>query len=147
MSYDEKYTLCYSCRNSYLNGCEWADELKPVPGWKAIRDDEHDSYQVVLCPKFVEECPYGSDKRTYHAKKIEDVSGMYEFAAAIIKQACKDYISNYKVWLKVEDPNARAQCKKIEDFMMSQYFGRISDLDPEVLIRNMQKKVQKAVRM
>lgn len=30
--------LCWSCRNavpSATNGCEWSEELRPVPGWDA----------------------------------------------------------------------------------------------------------------
>ena len=145
MSYDEKYTLCYSCRNSYLNSCEWAESFTPVPGWLAVRDDDHDTYTVVRCPKFKDEAPYGSATRTYHAKKISDISGMFELAAAIIKQACKDYMSAYKVWLLVEDDRSKGEYLQIEKFLRSDYFGKISDLDPDALIRDMKKMVREKV--
>ena len=61
-------TICFNCKNSCPNpikgiGCEWSENLKPVPGWEAIREDIRPniigrtplvSYVVVSCPKFVE---------------------------------------------------------------------------------------------
>ena len=47
-------TLCWDCKNSTTNGCEWAKSFKPVDGWKAIPSvaGESDSYLVLECPKF-----------------------------------------------------------------------------------------------
>ena len=47
-------TLCWDCKNSTTNGCEWAKRFKPVDGWKAIPSvaGESDSYLVLECPKF-----------------------------------------------------------------------------------------------
>ena len=47
-------TLCWDCKNSTTNGCEWAKSFTPVDGWKAIPSvaGESDSYLVLECPKF-----------------------------------------------------------------------------------------------
>ena len=47
-------SLCWDCKNSTTNGCEWAKSFKPVDGWKAIPSvaGESDSYLVLECPKF-----------------------------------------------------------------------------------------------
>lgn len=47
-------SLCWDCKNSTTNGCEWAKSFTPVDGWKAIPSvaGESDSYLVLECPKF-----------------------------------------------------------------------------------------------
>ena len=54
-------TLCWDCKNSTNNGCEWSRSLKPVEGWNAVpsailvggaNDKYTDSYLVLECPKF-----------------------------------------------------------------------------------------------
>ena len=47
-------SLCWECKNSTTNGCEWAKSFTPVDGWKAIPSvaGESDSYLVLECPKF-----------------------------------------------------------------------------------------------
>lgn len=52
-------TLCWRCKKSYLGGCDWADDFRPVEGWNATRKDIHssdhktfESYVVHDCPKF-----------------------------------------------------------------------------------------------
>ena len=47
-------TLCWDCKNSTTNGCEWAKSFKPVDGWKAMQSvaGTSDSYCVFECPKF-----------------------------------------------------------------------------------------------
>ena len=54
-------TLCWDCKNSTNNGCEWSRSLKPVEGWNAVpsailvggaNDKYTDSYLVLKCPKF-----------------------------------------------------------------------------------------------
>ena len=47
-------TLCWDCKNSTTNGCEWAKSFTPVDGWKAIPSvaGTSDSYCVFECPKF-----------------------------------------------------------------------------------------------
>ncbi len=51
-------TLCWDCAKA-IGGCSWADEFKPVKGWKAIVhgrniDGELDQtgYKVLRCPEF-----------------------------------------------------------------------------------------------
>ena len=54
-------TLCWDCKNSTNNGCEWSRSFKPVEGWNAVpsailvggaNDKYTDSYLVLECPKF-----------------------------------------------------------------------------------------------
>ena len=54
-------TLCWDCKNSTNNGCEWSRSFKPVEGWNAVpsailvgggNDKYTDSYLVLDCPKF-----------------------------------------------------------------------------------------------
>ena len=54
-------TLCWDCKNSTNNGCEWSRRSKPVEGWNAVpsailvggaNDKYTDSYLVLECPKF-----------------------------------------------------------------------------------------------
>ena len=54
-------TLCWDCKNSTNNGCEWIRSFKPVEGWNAVpsailvggaNDKYTDSYLVLECPKF-----------------------------------------------------------------------------------------------
>ena len=47
-------SLCWDCKNSTTNGCEWAKSFKPVDGWKAMQSvaGTSDSYCVFECPKF-----------------------------------------------------------------------------------------------
>ena len=53
--------MCCFCRNCF-DGCEWAREFKPVPGWKAIptvtdtgyNHNPIKSYQILYCPKYEE---------------------------------------------------------------------------------------------
>ena len=54
-------TLCWDCKNSTNNGCEWSMSFKPVEGWNAVpsailvggaNDKYTDSYLVLECPKF-----------------------------------------------------------------------------------------------
>lgn len=60
ISEQQKQTICWECRKcTGGKGCPWADEFKPVKGWKAIRTvvkmfnrKNTDSYIVVKCPLF-----------------------------------------------------------------------------------------------
>ena len=54
-------TLCWDCKNSTNNGCEWSRSFKPVEGWNAVpsailvggaNDKYTGSYLVLECPKF-----------------------------------------------------------------------------------------------
>lgn len=52
-------TLCWKCANIIKDGCEWAKENKPVPGWEAKKTillvsqgQRVNSYCVIKCPKF-----------------------------------------------------------------------------------------------
>lgn len=47
-------TLCWSCYNCY-NGCSWSRNFTPVKGWKAEYNKTMDSYNVITCPKYIEE--------------------------------------------------------------------------------------------
>ena len=52
------HSLCWCCKHSVDNGCEWSAVGKPVPGWEAVEDicdatTRLSSYNVKRCPKFV----------------------------------------------------------------------------------------------
>lgn len=55
-----------------------------------------------------------------------------DLANAIIVQACKDY----------EEPIYR---KEVENFIRSDWFKALTDMDGEILIRGLKKKVSKGV--
>lgn len=51
------HSLCWCCKHSIDNGCEWSALKKPVPGWEAHYDicdttTKVWSYNVKTCPKF-----------------------------------------------------------------------------------------------
>ena len=56
-NYRDHLSICWACANA-TGGCTWADELKPVDGWKAkptIKDNQ-DTFQVLDCPEYVQDC-------------------------------------------------------------------------------------------
>lgn len=79
-------TLCWKCARAYPgNGCEWADNFRPVDGWTAEPTlkgglEPIRSYRVSECPKFVREArrtvssagsvpaPKQSRKTTYRSR-------------------------------------------------------------------------------
>ena len=141
-------TLCWSCKRAcgrcaWPGGCSWADEGIPVEGWEAKesmlkhslaagKTSEMVTYTVIKCPNYV----WGADKhgmeRTHHAKPIGDDSGMTLLAAEIVKQACTDYVRACK--------HRNEEMKDdLERFFRSEYFGKISELDPEALMRDLRQ--------
>lgn len=144
-------TLCLRCRNSYTNGCSWARDCTPVDGWYALprtitfQKNKEQSFMVLMCPMFKEEAQ-DQDERIYHAKPIEDNAGAELLAAAMIKQACKDYLMYGK---RVHDNRGESekdrikrQCDKdkqkdIVNWFRSQEFRSISNIDPEGIIKRL----------
>lgn len=62
-------TLCWSCRRALLtkNGCIWAWDHMPVPGWKAeekLLFNGNGRYRVPVISYVVKKCPlYEEDER------------------------------------------------------------------------------------
>ena len=145
-------TLCWCCRRSFLNGCSWAESGIPVDGWDAIEDTREwdwngtphlfKTYYVLKCPLFKDDCPEGSFKRTYHAKPIEDENGAQLLAAEMIKQACKDYLEYYRIYLRQRDETALNVTKSIENWIRSKHFTLISEIDPDWLIAQLKKRAR-----
>ena len=71
-------TICWKCDNA-CGGCSWSREFKPVPGWKATRNDvstsrcvsgknrrtKTESYIVHECPEFVPDPPLEERKKRW----------------------------------------------------------------------------------
>lgn len=111
MSKGKPLSLCWYCRRSYTNGCSWAAELEPVPGWEAepwTLAGGIESFNVKECPLFSCDTDYKSE-RMAPIKRIEDNSAAMELAAQIVKQACVDFVSAYKA---LKDPNLKKRLKQ-----------------------------------
>ena len=150
-------SLCWRCRRAIIGGCPWVDEWEPVPGWEAIPDSNRttlvagslETYTVLSCPLLKCDAPdhlkkppgqreymvNGLNERIYHAKPIEDNDAAIMLAAAIIKQACEDWLTYWRLW-HVEER------KELETWFRSDYFRRISDLNPDNLIRALKRLVK-----
>ena len=61
--------------------------------------------------------------------------GYVALAAAVIEQACDDYRVAYIV-------NDEKSIKRLEKFFRSKYFNTISNIDPNMLIRNLREKYE-----
>ena len=70
-------TLCWDCANSASDGCSWAREFIPVPGWEAvptkIKVKYHDgtfidSFCVISCPEFKRDATGGGVYRLNNDK-------------------------------------------------------------------------------
>ena len=133
--------LCWRCRRSYTNKCSWAEEFKPVKGWTAVKttvgvkDQTSDTYIVILCPLFKDEAPEGQNTRTYYAKKIEE--NYTALAAAVVEQACKDFVKAYIDYRKNDDECALKEMKNLARWFRSKDFQIYCDLDPEGLIKSL----------
>lgn len=71
-------TLCWDCANATNNFCPWAENGKPVDGWKAvpttIKQNGHvvaHSCHVMYCPMFTRDAEYGGRKK--YVSKLEAV--------------------------------------------------------------------------
>ena len=72
------------------------------------------------------------------------ILGRYaEFANAIIVSAVREYRAYLRKLSRNEnDINARIKVKKKKKFFYSDWFGVLTDLDPDYLIDRLQKEVQ-----
>jgi len=71
------------------------------------------------------------------------MNGYQELANAIILQACKDYRKALKTLKKFpEDKKAKSECTEIEKFFHSDFYGKLTQIDGDVLIEKMRKEVQ-----
>ena len=66
-----------------------------------------------------------------------------EFANAIIVSAVREYRAYLRKLSRNEnDINARIKVEDLEKFFYSDWFGVLTDLDPDYLIDRLQKEVQ-----
>lgn len=66
-----------------------------------------------------------------------------EFANAIIVSAVREYRSYLRKLSRNEkDTNARIKIEELEDFFYSDWFGVLTDLDPDYLLDRIQREVQ-----
>ena len=94
MSKREDDTLCWNCSRS-INGCCWARDFKPVPGWKAKptkikgfyeagKITTVDSFHVIECPEFKDDVgermtnanrarELGICERSYYRRKEREI--------------------------------------------------------------------------
>lgn len=133
------HSLCWRCRNSYLNGCSWAAEKIPVKGWYAT-EGLKGSYEVVICPLFKNDAPHGHTERVYHAKKVEDTKGAHLLSAEIIKEAIKDYLELMDLYIKIGDEKTLRHADNIKHWFKSKEFARISNINPDWLIKKLDEK-------
>lgn len=139
---DADRTLCWRCRRSYVDKCCWAEEGEPVKRWQAIprsvqknhSDMIFDTYLVIHCPLFKDECPDGSTRRTYHALPIPDNTGVQRLAAAIVAQAAKDLAK----WLREEE---HGKVREVEMWLRSDRARAIMEYDPDELIKAIRRQV------
>lgn len=149
-------SLCWSCKNITTSGCDWSADYKPVKGWEAIRDEKdsfysggsNESWYVIDCPKFAadgEPTPVSDE-------------GIQRLAEAIVKQAVKEYSTNYggaiKALLKGKTKKASAGVSKsieLESFFDSEFALMLMEGDPkgvkdavrEFTIREIVKELEK----
>jgi hypothetical protein len=69
-------------------------------------------------------------------------------AAAIVAQACRDYVKSYKIVLKEKNcPSGqlsnyhRGNLKSIEHFFHSDWYAMLTDIDPDHLIRQLRSEI------
>lgn len=72
------------------------------------------------------------------------ILGRYaEFANAIIVSAVREYRTYLRKLSRNEnDINARIKVEDLEDFFYSDWFGVLTDFDPDYMIERLQKEVQ-----
>ena len=141
MAYQTSGSLCWSCKNA-CGGCSWSDSLTPVEGWtadEALIKGSHTmpevpTWSVRACPQFAQDCTLTARKKAFH-RPDGDSGGYLTLAAAIIKEACKDY----KMAIKTGNGVIR---REVERFFLGDYFKQLSDLDPQVLMRSLRELVK-----
>lgn len=66
-----------------------------------------------------------------------------EFANAIIVSAVREYRTYLRKLARNEnDTNTRIKIEELEDFFYSDWFGILTDLDPDYLLDRMHREVQ-----
>ena len=69
-------------------------------------------------------------------------SNYENLANAIILQAAKDYRKALRtISLNPHNRSAQYECRSIENFFLSGWFGVLTNLDPEILIKKLKAEV------
>ena len=132
-------TLCWKAENQKdgygiggcryaCGGCSWSNDLIPVEGWEAIPTKlgkSVESYVVLKCPKYR---PHRG--RAFYSPKQMDTDGAEKLVQAICKKAVEDYI---------DMPEMRSPIAK---FFRGEVFARMSDVDPEYILRMARQSIQ-----
>lgn len=138
-----KDTLCVYCKNACNGGCSWSENLTPVNGWTAEKN-EH-GYMVLMCPKFVEETKENKTKNF-------DKDGMALLYEAIGRQMRDDYIhgisqydpSKHKAekdkYVHKTEAEKRWQNRRIiEKWILGPGRALLELTDPEMIITHLRK--------
>ena len=80
-------TLCLTCEKACKGGCNWADRLEPVHGWKVQQEEGMMSLTVIECPEFV--------KDSWRRNRARDFTneGCVRLMEAVAKRMREDYIT------------------------------------------------------
>ena len=81
-------SLCSFCGNACRNGCSWAEDFTPVPGWEAV--ENKNGWFVVDCPE------YCSDEWMHEDASELDTEGCIRLLTAFISVLRDDYRYMYK---------------------------------------------------
>ena len=74
---------------------------------------------------------------------MENESGFEMLANAIVKQAADDYRKAHKMLLKdPKNPTARKWIREVEEFLRSQWFDALTDVDGEYILQKLKEEVR-----
>ena len=118
-------TICWECANACSADCEWANELKPVPGWDAeptVSTAGAESFLVRSCPKFVKDKP---DQRRGEL----NTGGCLAMIEKLMEVTRDDYITG--------TPSMQL---RIEKFLRGKGASKVHMIDnPEDVIKNLKR--------
>lgn len=138
-------TLCINCDRA-CGGCSWSKDFAPVEGWVAeprrisrpfkSETDGTDTFLVKECPMF--------KLQTGDILKEDRPRELRNFTNAIVIKACDDYI-NIKsgCGYSGKGQNDNGFIEEILSFFHSDWYKVLTTIDPDFMISEMNKVVQK----
>ena len=151
-----KTTLCYKCglAGGENSGCPWMANNTPVEGWKAIYEENLDSYNVIECPMFSKMRTLPLDDKgvmnlSYVALRanLEDYSdGVYDYYETGERT---ERLINAAVWLTTSVAELMAEaCGMSIDYLVDSAKKSAKDLwEQPVLTPSQVKHYRKKRRM